>query len=120
MRKMARVIGTMTMATGITAATARSGNRAGAKIPQLGNLPQDCGPLLFQLGERVGHGTSLCRAYHIRSAIGHEKRNSSGFNFHVAHPPRTSQWRRRSKSAKTETLPAVAVEMLWVISGPPE
>jgi hypothetical protein len=38
------------------------------------------------------------------------------------HPerPRTSQWRRRSKSAKTETLPAVAVEMLWVISGPPE
>jgi len=58
MRMMARVTWTMTMATRITAATAGSRDRAGAKIPKLGNLPQDSGPLLFQFGEGVRHGAS--------------------------------------------------------------
>ncbi len=51
MRAMTRIVGTMTMATGITAATTGSGNRPGAKIFQLRNLPQKCGPLLFQIGK---------------------------------------------------------------------
>lgn len=59
MRTMPRVAWTMTVATRITAATAGSRNRAGAKIPQFGNLPQDGGALLFQLKERVGHGASF-------------------------------------------------------------
>lgn len=53
---MTWIVGTVTMATRITAATTRTGNRPGTKIFQLRNLPQDCGPLLFQIGERLGHG----------------------------------------------------------------
>ena len=45
----------MTMATRITTATTGSSDRPGAKIFQIRNLPQDCGPLLLQMAERFGH-----------------------------------------------------------------
>jgi hypothetical protein len=63
------------MATRITAAATGSRNRAGTKIPQLGNLPQDCGPLLFQLGERVGHKTSYAERIIYARQLGLKKRN---------------------------------------------
>jgi uncharacterized RDD family membrane protein YckC len=48
---VARIIGTVAMATPFTTAATRPGNRPGAKIFQLRNLPQDGGPLSFQIGE---------------------------------------------------------------------
>jgi len=47
---VARIIRTVAMATPITTATTSPGNRPGAKIFQLRNLPQDGGPLSFQIG----------------------------------------------------------------------
>ena len=44
---VARVIGKAAMATRIPTAATCPGNRPGAKIFQLGNLPQDGGPLSF-------------------------------------------------------------------------
>ena len=85
---MTRIIGTVTMATRITAATTCTANRPGAKIFQVRNLPQDYGPLMFQIGERLGHGRLLNRAYHIRSVPGLKKRNLPIPHSHVAHPYR--------------------------------
>ncbi len=51
MGTVARIVGKAAMATRITTAAPRPGNRPGAKILQLRNLPQDGGPLLFQIGE---------------------------------------------------------------------
>ena len=90
MRAMTRIIGTVTMATRITAATTCTANRPGAKIFQVRNLPQDYGPLMFQIGERLGHGRLLNRAYHIRSVPGLKKRNLPIPHSHVAHPSLTS------------------------------
>jgi hypothetical protein len=44
---MTRIAGTVTVTTRITAATAGSGYRPGAKILQFRNLPQKFGSLLF-------------------------------------------------------------------------
>ena len=41
---VARIIGKVTMATRIPTTATRAGNRPGAKIFQLRNLPQDSGP----------------------------------------------------------------------------
>jgi len=90
MRAMTRIIGTVTMATRITAATTCTANRPGAKIFQVRNLPQDYGPLMFQIGERLGHGRLLNRAYHIRSVPGLKKRNLPIPHSHVAHPREVS------------------------------
>ena len=46
-----RIFGKVAMATRITTAPPSAGNRPGAKIFQLRNLPQDGGPLSFQIGE---------------------------------------------------------------------
>jgi hypothetical protein len=47
---MTRIVGTVTMKTRITASPTGSSDRPGAKIFQFGNLPQDCGLPLFQIG----------------------------------------------------------------------
>jgi hypothetical protein len=44
---VARIIGKVAMATWITTPTTSAGNRPGAKIFQLRNLPQHGRPLLF-------------------------------------------------------------------------
>jgi hypothetical protein len=48
---VARIIAKVAMATRITTATTSPGNRPGAKIFQLRNLPQDDGPLSFQIDD---------------------------------------------------------------------
>jgi hypothetical protein len=51
MRTMTRISVPVTMAPRITATTTGAGNRSGAKVFQFRNLLQDCGALLFQIGE---------------------------------------------------------------------
>ena len=48
---VARITGNVAMASRIPAAPPRASNRPGAKIFQFRKLPQDGGPLLFEIGE---------------------------------------------------------------------
>jgi hypothetical protein len=48
---VARIIGEVAMTTRTPTAATSHGNRPGAKIFQLRNLPQDGGPLSFQIGD---------------------------------------------------------------------
>jgi hypothetical protein len=51
MLTVVRIIGTVAMATWIPTAATSGGNRPSAKNFQIRNLPQDGGPLLFEIGE---------------------------------------------------------------------
>ena len=52
---MSGLIGEMAVAVGFAAAPLNGGDRAAAEIPQIQELSQECGALLLQAGERVGH-----------------------------------------------------------------
>lgn len=76
MRPVTWIAWTMTMTTRITTATTCSRDRPGTKIFQIRNLPQDCGPLLFQLGERFGHGHLSITERIIYARLGGSKKET--------------------------------------------